>query len=100
MINPEYFNELNLEETQSPNGVTARYFNPRTPDFARVTEDYTVKEGETYYSLARRIFGADDQEFAWTVIADVNETFYPDELVAGHKIQLPVQVVRTNGNVS
>lgn len=49
--------------------------------------DYTVKRGDTYYSIARNIFNGEEK--FWTIIADINPPTDPDDLEIGRVIKLP-----------
>lgn len=49
---------------------------------------YVVRDGETYYSIALRVFGEEGMRH-WTIIGDLNSLRQPEELRAGETIRLP-----------
>jgi hypothetical protein len=91
MINPSYYTKKNTVKRYG-SGKVNHY--PRRPLAVVVTtRDYTVQHGDTYYSLASRLFG-EERQYMWTIIGDLNPPMYPDELTAGATIKLPVVVVQ------
>lgn len=55
---------------------------------------YIVQSGDTVYSLAAKIFGAEG-EHNWPIIADINYLRLPDEeLQPGETIWLPVIILK------
>jgi hypothetical protein len=55
--------------------------------------EYIVKDGETLYSIAERIFG-EGLEHLWTLIADNNPPRMPDDWQAGDVLKLPRIIIR------
>jgi nucleoid-associated protein YgaU len=53
------------------------------------SKEYTVKRGDTFYSIALAIMG---DERLWTIIADLNAPREPFSLVAGDVIKIPTVV--------
>lgn len=96
MISPAFYTKKSLVR-QLASGKALHY--PQKPlSLAVKTRPYVVQFGDTYYSLARTLFG-EDRQYLWPIIADINPPTYPDELEAGLTIQLPVVVVQDNYTV-
>jgi LysM repeat protein len=90
MINPIFYNTDKLIQ---------KYLNQKVKHYPRkdrttVLEKrpYVVKSGDTYYSIAAKLFG-EDGEYNWTIIADINYLRKPDELQVGETIWLPKVVL-------
>lgn len=91
MINPGFYTAKSLTKLFT-NGKVSHY-PQRQPALVIKSQDYTVVFGDTYYSIARKLFG-DNRQHLWTVIADINTPMYPDELEAGRIIKVPLVIVQ------
>jgi nucleoid-associated protein YgaU len=91
MINPNIYAKRNLVKVL--NDGKAQHYSVR--DRATVVEsvDYIVKQGETLYSIAKRLFGL-NRQYMWTIIADINPPKMPDEWEVGDVIKLPRIIVQ------
>ena len=89
MINPAFYKRKNLVTIKGK----APYYPQRLPTIVPTTQSYQVQFGDTYYSIARRLFG-EDRQHLWTIIADINPPTYPDELEVGRTILLPKSIVQ------
>lgn len=69
-------------------GGTVQHYPIKERYIVVSTYDYEVQAFDTMYSLAKRLFG-DDQEFQWVIIADINFLREPDDLQPGETIKLP-----------
>lgn len=86
MISPKFYN---------PENTVALYFGGKVSHYLRKDATvvlkkypYTVKAGETLYTIARRLFGPDNEHY-WTIIADINPLRPPDGWGPGEEILLP-----------
>ena len=60
-------------------------------------EEHTVSVGETFYSIARDIFG-EGGEYHWTIISDINGGRKPDDLQLGEIIKIPKTIIAETSN--
>ena len=81
-------------------GITTKISRGRTHFTRRLatkavdTYEYTVKYGDSFYSLASTIFGDDKY---WWVLADLNKIKEGFVLNAGSTIKLPYSIVADTG---
>lgn len=88
MISRAFYKENNLSKLF---GYGLQHYLIKDATLSISTYTYEVQSGDTMYSLAKRLFqGA---EYNWTIIADLNYTRRPDELVPGETILLPLIVL-------
>lgn len=52
---------------------------------------YTLKNGESLYTVGQKIFGND---FQWTILADMNSWKMPDQFGVGDIIRVPEILAR------
>lgn len=86
-------------------GNTARYFfNKRLEHFpiksrtrVLLSVPYTIKSGDTIYSIAADWFGKDSERY-WTIIVDLNNYIRFDELFVGDTILLPKVILNETVN--
>ncbi|MEX2673474.1 MAG: LysM peptidoglycan-binding domain-containing protein [Phycisphaeraceae bacterium] len=58
----------------------------RRPAQRPTLRDYTIREGDTFSSIAKRLF---DDERKWVAIAEANPLIDPAKLKVGQKVKLP-----------
>ena len=89
-ISPQYYKETNTVKV---------FFEGKRSHFlqkerAIVIDKYAyiLNYGDDMYSLAARIFGKENQ-YLWTIIADINELREPTDWEVGETIYLPLLIV-------
>lgn len=92
MINPTFYTPKNVKKGTYANNDTRRY-DVRPKAIVLTSYPYVIKYGDTMYSLAKLLFG-EENEYLWTVIADINPLRYPDEWEPGETILLPELIVQ------
>lgn len=90
MISPDFYKSNNLDSLFL--GGKVQHYRIKPPITVLTTREYTVQLYDTMYSLAKTIFGADNEKF-WTIISDINFLRNPDELQPGEIIKLPVIIL-------
>lgn len=96
MISNTFYNKKNLI-TQYLGGKVQHY---PIKDGSITLEwyEYTLKAGETLYSITEKLFGA-DLGHLWTYLADNNAPIHPDDWKAGDKIKLPKLIIRDSDTI-
>lgn len=90
MISPNYYKDNNLVNLFL--GGKVQHYLIKPPIVVVQTRDYQVQANDTMYTLAKRVFGVDN-EHLWTIISDINFLRQPNELQAGEWIKLPVVIL-------
>jgi nucleoid-associated protein YgaU len=90
MINPSFYREDTLIKKFL--GGKVRHYPIRESAVVLSSYPYTVQYGDTMYTIAKKIFGA-DFEYLWTIIADINYIREPDDLQPGEVIKLPIVIL-------
>ena len=89
MINPEYYNnKANIVKANNKPPM----FAPKRKTIITETNPYIVQYGDTYYSLAVKMFGT-ERQYLWTIISDCNTPRMPDDLQVGETIKLPKVII-------
>ena len=91
MISSTFYNRANL--VREFFGGRASHFPSKDPSVTIEWKKYILKQGETLYVIAEKIFG-EGLGYMWTYIADNNALRHPDSWEAGDIIKLPKIVVR------
>lgn len=86
MINQSFYKANQLVSLYL--GGKVQHYTSRELAIVLESYEYLVQAGDTMYTLAKKIFG-EDQEFQWTYIADINFLRQPDDLQPGETILLP-----------
>jgi len=96
MVNQNFYVKRNL---------VAKFLDAKVPHYLAkdpsITLEwyfYTVKQGETLYTIAERIFGKGLGHF-WTYIADNNTPKFPDDWKVGDVLRLPKLLVRDSDTI-
>ena len=89
MIAPLYYAKSNWVRLFTK----ANHFLPKERVLATKVKEYVMKQGETLYDIARKIFG-NNRENYWTIIAELNEPRMPDEWEAGEIILIPEVIIQ------
>jgi hypothetical protein len=90
MIRPAFYQKRNLYAPDK--GRALRY--PAAERMVVISSNpYTIQYGETLYSIAAKLFGA-NRQYYWTIIADINTPRYPDDWQPGDQIFLPEIIVQ------
>ena len=97
MISKEYYNRLNILKTFF-NGVRVHYGNKERYIIIR-WYDHPIAYGEDMYSLARKIFG-DENEYLWPVIADLNPLRDPTDWEVGDIVKIPEVILSESTNAT
>ena len=97
MISPTNYNKRNLISIYLDGKV--KHFPVKDPSITLEWYDYTIKQGETLYSIAERVFGK-NLGYMWTYIADNNPIRYPDEYSPGDIIRLPKIIIRDSDTIT
>lgn len=97
MISSAFYNKRNVV-TQFLGGKVPHY-PIKDPSVTIEWYEYTVKVGETLYTIAEKIFGK-DLEHLWTFIADNNPPRLPDDWHVGDIVRLPKIIVRDSDTLT
>lgn len=90
MINPSFY--ILDRKVQSFLGGKVAHFPLRLRIKVLATTSYIVKDGDTMYNIASRLFG-NIGEYNWTIISEINFLRKPDELIIGEEIKLPLVIL-------
>lgn len=95
MIAKDFYNKSNLERKF----FKGRFFHypMRLPVTVTKKYSYTIKAGDTIYSLAEKVFGKGN-EHLWYIIADCNAPRDIYEWETGESIFLPQEIVTEVSN--
>ncbi len=90
MINSSYYTSSNAVIHSDVNKI--KRFEVKPLDTVFSYRNHIVESGQDLYSLASTVFGKDSQYY-WTIIAEDNLLRFPDDLIAGEVIRLPLLIL-------
>ena len=94
MINGIFYSEKNLVRVFRPD---IKHFLRREYHKVFDYSEYVVQEGEDLYDIAKKWFG-ENQEYHWTIIADINNIRKPDDITVGEILKLPNTILSETEN--
>jgi len=95
MIKPNFYDTAKTVSYYFPSGL--RHFFVREPSVVISKYPYRVAEGDTWYTLANKVFGSDGV-YHWSILSDLNPIKDPDELIPGEIIYLPEIILNDPDN--
>lgn len=91
MINSDFYTVSNTARVYLEGKVP--HFIAKDPTITLEQYPYTIKLGETIYSIAEKVFGK-GLGHLWTIIADNNPPRMPDDWAVGDVVYLPRVILK------